>query len=407
MLHLQPRVHLQEVERAVLVDDALDRAGVLVAGLRGQGHRRLGEPRPQRVVHHRRGGLLDQLLVAALHRAVALSEEDDVASRVADHLCLHVVRALHVPLEEHLRPPEVRLRLTGGTPKRLLQVIAGAHDVHALAAASERGLHEQGEADPLGLLLGLPEVDRLRRTGDDGHAGGVGGAPSGGLVAHRLDRLRARPDEREARFLNGLSEVRALGEEAVSGMDHRRPGPPSGVQDRADRQVRGGRQGGPDAKGDVGHLHVQRVSIRVRVHGDGWDPELATRADEPHRDLPPVGDQDPRFHGHDGRHDNPWAPPHRRPERTLQMNDGDLRLALELAGITAPTRWHAHVGSTNAEAALWAGELLEMYRAIREGGTIKHDGYWGMATLELIAGVMQSGRERREITLTHQCPVRY
>jgi len=37
------------------------------------------------------------------------------------------------------------------------------------------------------------------------------------------------------------------------------------------------------------------------------------------------------------------------------MNDGDLRLALELAGITAPTRWHANVGSTNAEAAAWAG----------------------------------------------------
>jgi phthalate 4,5-cis-dihydrodiol dehydrogenase len=53
------------------------------------------------------------------------------------------------------------------------------------------------------------------------------------------------------------------------------------------------------------------------------------------------------------------------------------------------------------------GELMEMYRAIREGGTIKHDGHWGMATLELIAAIMQSGRERREIRLTHQCEVRY
>ncbi|HEY3118203.1 MAG TPA: Gfo/Idh/MocA family oxidoreductase, partial [Chloroflexota bacterium] len=52
------------------------------------------------------------------------------------------------------------------------------------------------------------------------------------------------------------------------------------------------------------------------------------------------------------------------------------------------------------------GELMEMYRALREGGTIKHDGRWGMATLELIYSVMQSGRERREIMLTHQCPVK-
>lgn len=50
------------------------------------------------------------------------------------------------------------------------------------------------------------------------------------------------------------------------------------------------------------------------------------------------------------------------------------------------------------------GELLEMYRALREGGKIRHDGRWGMATLELIYSIMQSGRERREIRLTHQCP---
>ena len=53
------------------------------------------------------------------------------------------------------------------------------------------------------------------------------------------------------------------------------------------------------------------------------------------------------------------------------------------------------------------GELMEMYRALREGGSIKHDGRWGMATLELIAAIMQSGRERREIVLTHQCPSPY
>lgn len=53
------------------------------------------------------------------------------------------------------------------------------------------------------------------------------------------------------------------------------------------------------------------------------------------------------------------------------------------------------------------GELMEMYRALREGGSIRHDGRWGMATLELIAAIMQSSRERREIMLTHQCPSPY
>jgi len=53
------------------------------------------------------------------------------------------------------------------------------------------------------------------------------------------------------------------------------------------------------------------------------------------------------------------------------------------------------------------GELMEMYRALREGGKILHDGRWGMATLELIYSIMQSARERREIMLTHQCPSPY
>ncbi len=49
-------------------------------------------------------------------------------------------------------------------------------------------------------------------------------------------------------------------------------------------------------------------------------------------------------------------------------------------------------------------ELREMYRALREGGKIRHDGRWGMATLELIKAIMDSGRDRKEIRLTHQCP---
>lgn len=49
-------------------------------------------------------------------------------------------------------------------------------------------------------------------------------------------------------------------------------------------------------------------------------------------------------------------------------------------------------------------ELDEMYQAITEGRPVHHDGRWGMATLECVLGMMQSGRERREIPMTHQCP---
>jgi phthalate 4,5-cis-dihydrodiol dehydrogenase len=51
-------------------------------------------------------------------------------------------------------------------------------------------------------------------------------------------------------------------------------------------------------------------------------------------------------------------------------------------------------------------ELRELYDAVVFDKPIVHDGPWGMATLEVCLAIMQSGREHREITLTHQCPAR-
>jgi phthalate 4,5-cis-dihydrodiol dehydrogenase len=49
-------------------------------------------------------------------------------------------------------------------------------------------------------------------------------------------------------------------------------------------------------------------------------------------------------------------------------------------------------------------ELDEMYEAIQQNRPVRHDGRWGMATLEVVLAIMQSARERREITMQHQSP---
>jgi phthalate 4,5-cis-dihydrodiol dehydrogenase len=51
-------------------------------------------------------------------------------------------------------------------------------------------------------------------------------------------------------------------------------------------------------------------------------------------------------------------------------------------------------------------EMQEMYEALVEGRPIRHDGRWALATLEVGNAITQSARERREISLTHQCAVR-
>ncbi len=50
-------------------------------------------------------------------------------------------------------------------------------------------------------------------------------------------------------------------------------------------------------------------------------------------------------------------------------------------------------------------DLLELYNAVVNGTPVYHDGAWGMATLELITGLMESSRTGKDVRLTHQVPM--
>jgi phthalate 4,5-cis-dihydrodiol dehydrogenase len=50
-------------------------------------------------------------------------------------------------------------------------------------------------------------------------------------------------------------------------------------------------------------------------------------------------------------------------------------------------------------------ELEELYDAVVDGKPIFHTGAWGVATLEVVLGIIQSGSEHREIEMHHQVPV--
>ena len=63
--------------------------------------------------------LLDDLLVAALDRAFALAQVDDVAVLVAEHLDLDVARVLDELLDEDAVVAEARLGLRAGTSRSL------------------------------------------------------------------------------------------------------------------------------------------------------------------------------------------------------------------------------------------------------------------------------------------------
>ena len=120
MLDLDPGVHLHEVERAVGVEQELERAGADVADVGGQRDGRLAHPVAQVRRERRARALLDQLLVAPLHRAVALAQVDHLAGAVAHDLDLDVPRAAgQVLLDVHRAVAERRQRLVLGQPEEL------------------------------------------------------------------------------------------------------------------------------------------------------------------------------------------------------------------------------------------------------------------------------------------------
>ncbi len=117
MLDLQPRVHFHEPDAVGAqafrrIGDELDRACADIIDCLGRLDRCGAKLFARRFVHARCGGFFDHLLVAALQRAIAFEQMDDVAVGVAEHLHLDMARALDIFLDQDMRVAERRGGLT-------------------------------------------------------------------------------------------------------------------------------------------------------------------------------------------------------------------------------------------------------------------------------------------------------
>src|SRR5690606_19342589 len=98
----------------------------------------------------RRRRLFDDLLIAPLHRAIALAEGNDGARAIAEDLHFDVSRALDVLLDEKPSFAEAALRkpLDGGEARA--QLLHAPAKLHADAAAACRALQHDGKTDRVG-----------------------------------------------------------------------------------------------------------------------------------------------------------------------------------------------------------------------------------------------------------------
>ena len=123
MLDLEPRVHLEEGRDAAVVDEELAGARVHVADRAREGQRGVSESLAKAARHGRRWRLLEDLLVAALDRAVPLSEVGAGAVGIEQDLDLDVTSALDQALEDEPIVAERGRRLASRAGQRVHQPI--------------------------------------------------------------------------------------------------------------------------------------------------------------------------------------------------------------------------------------------------------------------------------------------
>nr|GEU28319.1 conserved hypothetical protein [Tanacetum cinerariifolium] len=225
VFHLQARVHLHEVERAVLVGDEFHGAGAHVTDRARGRHCRLAHGGAALGGHVGGGRFFEHLLVPALHRAIALEQVDVVAVGVGKHLDLDVARALQVFFGQYLVVAKGADRLALARRQRILELRRAVDHAHALAAAAGRRLEQHRVADAVGLRLQEVGVLALAVVaGHQGHVGLLHQRLGGGLGAHRAHGRCGRTDEHQSGLRAGVGKVGVLGQETVTGVDRLRAG---------------------------------------------------------------------------------------------------------------------------------------------------------------------------------------
>ena len=139
----------------MLVDQELNGSGALVANVLGGFHGGVAHGLAQFRRHKWRRRLFEQLLVAALDRAIALAQVRGLTRLVANYLNLNVARLFDELFHVHAVVAKGGGGfLTGGFPS-LFELRLGPNGAHSLAPATGGGLHHHRVADGLGGFVGM------------------------------------------------------------------------------------------------------------------------------------------------------------------------------------------------------------------------------------------------------------
>ena len=297
VLDLQARIDLEEEVR-LAGDEKLHGTHADVADGAGQADGALLQGAPQRRRQSGRRRLFDQLLVAALHRAVAAAERVHLAVLVGDDLYLDVTAALHLALEEETTVAKGRFGFGAGGAQCVGQRGRIRHDADTAAAAASGRLDHQRIADPFGARRGRI-ADLAVAPGRDRDAERLGQPLGFDLVAEPAHRRRRRAEEDDPGRRQALDELGVFGDEAPAGPHRVRSAAPQRLEHALVVEV--GRhlvRRRAQRHGAVGMAHEGRVALRRGIERQGAQigafrsPQCLHRADAAHGRLAAVDDRE-------------------------------------------------------------------------------------------------------------------
>ena len=299
VLDLEARVDLEEVEVALVGEHELTGAQADVSGVVEQGLGPLSQGLDGALGHEGGRGLLDDLLVAALHGAVAGGDDGEVAVDVTHALGLDVATRGDELLDEELAEVTAGHGVSGG---EVLHVLLVTHDLDAASATSVGALEDDREAvlGDEGVHLGHVG-DRVDGAGHRLDTGGDGDAAGADLVTELADGVGGRAEPGQAGVRDGLGGLGDLGEEAVAGVDRVGTGALGDVDDLVDVEVGLLEGGALQCVGLVGQDDGRGFDVLVGVHGHGVQAEVTGGPDDTGGNFAAVRHEDA------GRHRAPFG----------------------------------------------------------------------------------------------------
>src|SRR5664279_4572061 len=147
MLDLKPCIHFEKIEGAVIRrDQKLDRPRAGIPNRTCGCERRLPHGLPQRVGEAGRGCFLDDLLMPALNRTIAVEEMHAMAVAVGEDLNFDMTGARKIFFDKDAIIAKRRKRLTLGAGQLRRKLRRVSSDFHALAATASRSFDQDGMA---------------------------------------------------------------------------------------------------------------------------------------------------------------------------------------------------------------------------------------------------------------------